>query len=333
VKPRNYAILGGNGVFGIHNALWLLANANPRKVICVGRNPEKPEPFTLNVGRDDPRYAYHQVHIVFEHDRLMELLDAERPDIIINYAAIAEPALSFKRTARYYDTNVTAVARLCEDLMARTYLERFIHIGTSELYGSVDRPAREDAPLKPTSPYAVSKAAGDLHLMAIYNTLKFPMNIIRPSNAYAPGQLLYRIMPKAVICGLTGHKLPLEGGGKARKSYVHARDIAEAIGRVIDKAPFGKTYNVGPVGDPISIRELVTKIAAAMGLTLEQICEEAPDRLAQDSQYWLDSSAIERDVGWRQTITLEQGIDEMVAWGRRYHDFLKTYSREYIWRA
>ena len=332
MKPRTYVILGGNGVFGIHNAFWLLEHAGPKRVICVGRNPEKPEPFTLNLGKGDPRYAYHQIHIVFEHDRLMELLDAERPEIIVNYAAIAEPALSFKRSWRYYDTNATALARLCEDLMARGYLERFIHIGTSELYGSVDRPAREDDPLRPTSPYAVSKATGDMHLVAIHNVLKFPMNIIRPSNAYAPGQLLYRVIPKAVVFGLTGRRLPLQGGGRARKSYIHARDLARAIGLVIERAPFGKTYNVGPE-NPISIRDLVTRVAAGMGLTLDQLCDEAPDRLGQDSQYWLDSAAIARDVGWRQEIGLEQGIEEMIAWGRRYIDVLKDWPPEYVWRA
>jgi len=329
---KTYAIIGGNGVFGIHTALYLLANAEPRKVICIGRNPEKPEPFTLNLGKDDDRYSYHQIHMVFEHDRMMELLDAEKPDIIINYAAIAEPALSFKHSARYYDSNVTAVARLCEDLMARDYLERFIQIGTSELYGSTDRASREDDPLKPTTPYAVSKAAADMHLDSLFNVLKFPMNIVRPSNAYAPGQLLYRIIPKTVVFGLTGRKLPLQGGGKARKSYLHARDLAHALHLVIEKAPLGTTYNVGPP-EPTSIRDLVIKTAQAMDKTLEDVAEEAPDRLGQDSQYWLDSSAITRDTGWKMEIGLEEGIAGMVEWGRTYLDFLKDYTADYDWRA
>jgi dTDP-glucose 4,6-dehydratase len=329
---KTYAIIGGNGVFGIHTALYLLANADPKKVICIGRNPEKPEPFTLNLGKGDDRYSYHQIHMVFEHDRVMELLDAEKPDIIINYAAIAEPALSFKHSARYYDSNVMAVARLCEDLMARDYLERFIQIGTSELYGSTDRASREDDPLKPTTPYAVSKAAADMHLDSLFNVLKFPMNIVRPSNAYAPGQLLYRIIPKTVVFGLTGRKLPLQGGGKARKSYLHARDLAHALHLVIEKAPLGTTYNVGPP-EPTSIRDLVIKTAQAMDKTLEDVAEEAPDRLGQDSQYWLDSSAIARDTGWKMTIDLDEGLAEMVEWGRTYLDFLKDYTADYDWRA
>jgi dTDP-glucose 4,6-dehydratase len=259
-------------------------------------------------------------------------LDAEKPDIIINYAAIAEPALSFKHSARYYDSNVTAVARLCEDLMARDYLERFIQIGTSELYGSTDRASREDDPLKPTTPYAVSKAAADMHLDSLFNVLKFPMNIVRPSNAYAPGQLLYRIIPKTVVFGLTGRKLPLQGGGKARKSYLHARDLAHALHLVIEKAPLGITYNVGPP-EPTSIRDLVIKTAQAMDKTLEDVAEEAPDRLGQDSQYWLDSSAIARDTGWKMEIGLDEGLAEMVGWGRTYLDFLKDYTADYDWRA
>src|SRR5207247_3506270 len=136
------------------------------------------------------------------------------------------------------------------------YLERWIQIGTSELYGSCDFPAKEDTPIQPTSPYAASKAAADMHLLSISKVLKFPMNIIRPSNAYAPGQLLHRVIPKAVLCGLTGTKLPLQGAGKAEKSYIHARDLARAIHLVAEKAPLGKIYNAGPA-QPTSIRRVV----------------------------------------------------------------------------
>ena len=101
--------------------------------------------------------------------------------------------------------------------MKRDWLERFIQIGTSEMYGSVGHAANEDEPIKPTSPYAASKVAFDMYLISVHKFLKFPMNIIRPSNAYCPGQLLHRVIPKAVMCGLTGDKLPLHGGGKRRK--------------------------------------------------------------------------------------------------------------------
>ena len=327
-----YLILGGGGVFGINTAFYLLEHANPEKVICVGRNPEKPEPFSLNLGRGDPRYRYEQIHVVFEHDRLFELLDAERPDVIINFAAQGEGAASWKYSWRYFDTNATAIARITEDLMQRDYLKRWIQIGTSELYGSVNRPATEDDPLRPTSPYAASKAAGDMHLISIADVLKFPMNIIRPSNAYAPGQQLHRVVPRAVLCGIGGKKLPLHGGGKARKSYIHAHDLSRAIHLVAEKAPLGRTYNVGPK-EPIEIRELVTRCAAALGMSFEQLVNESPARMGEDWIYWLDSSRISKELGWEPEIGLDEGLKDMVAWGRKYFEALNKLPPEFVFHA
>jgi dTDP-glucose 4,6-dehydratase len=329
---KTYVILGGNGVFGVHTAFYLLEHAEPRKVICVGRNPEKPPAFTLDLGKGDARYAYHQIHVVHEQDRLFELFDRERPEVVISYAAQGEGAASWKSSWRFYETNATALARMTEDLMKRDYLERWIQIGTSELYGSVDTPSDEEAPIRPSSPYSASKAAGDLHLLAISNVLKFPMNIIRPSNAYAPGQQLHRVIPRAVVCGLTGQKLPLHGGGRAEKSYIHARDLGRAIHLVSEKAPLGRVYNAGPA-EPISIRALVEEVARALEIPFEQLCEVTGERLGQDSRYWLDSRAIKRDVGWEPQVSLEAGIKEMVAWGRDHLDYLRTVSPEYVLRA
>ena len=327
-----YAVLGGGGSFGIHTSKYLLDHVDTDRVIAIGRNPPKPEPFTLNVGKGDKRYSYHAYHVTHELDMLLELLDREKPQVIINYAAQGEGAVSWKHSWRFFETNSMALARLVEALMTRPYLERFIQIGTSELYGSVDFAAKEDSPIQPTSPYAASKAAFDMHLIAIHKVLKFPMNIIRPSNAYCPGQLLHRVIPKAVICGLTGKRLPLQGGGRAEKSYIHARDLARAIHLVAEKAPLGTVYNAGPY-KPISIRAVVEMVAKVMGIPFERLCEIVSDRPGQDSRYWLDSSAIKRDVAWQPDIELEEGILEMVEWGKKYLDQLKDWPTDYTLRA
>lgn len=327
-----YVILGGGGVFGVQTAFYLLGQPDVESVVSVGRNPEKPEPFSLNVGHGDPRYSYQQIHVVFEHDRLMELFDAEQPDVVINIAAQGEGAASWKYSWRYYDTNVTALARITEDLMKRRYLKRWIQIGTSELYGSVDRPATEAFPLLPTSPYAASKAAGDMHLISLFKTLQFPMNIIRPSNAYAPGQQLHRILPRAVICGLTRHKLPLHGGGKVKKSYIHARDLGRAIYLVAKHAELGRVYNVGPE-KPVEIRHLVELTADQLGKPFSELCEVTPPRFGEDSIYWLDSSAIAADLGWKADTGLKDGVADMVNWGRKYIDQLERLPQTFTFHA
>jgi len=327
-----YAVLGGGGSFGINTSKYLLEQPDIERVISVGRNPAKPGPFTLDVGKGDRRYAYHAYHVTHELDLLLELLDREKPQVIVNYAAQGEGAVSWKHSWRFFETNSMALARLAEALMSRDYLERFIQIGTSELYGSMDVPAREDAPLQPSSPYAASKAAFDMYLVSVHRVLKFPMSIVRPSNAYCPGQLLHRVIPRAVVCGLTGRKLPLHGGGRAEKSYIHARDLARAIHLVAAKAPPGTVYNAGPP-KPISIRGLIETVARVMGIPFEDLCEVTGDRLGQDARYWLDSSAIKRDVGWEPKIGLEEGIAEMVDWGRTYLDQLRDWPMDYTLRA
>jgi dTDP-glucose 4,6-dehydratase len=327
-----YAVLGGGGSFGIHTSKYLLDQAGAERVIAVGRNPAKPEPFTLNVGNGDKRYSYHAYHVTHELDLLLELLDREKPQVIINYAAQGEGAVSWRHSWRFFETNSMALARLAEALMSRDYLERFIQIGTSELYGSVDFPAKETTPIQPSSPYAASKAAFDMYLISVHAVLKFPMNIIRPSNAYCPGQLLHRVIPKAVICALTGRKLPLHGGGRAEKSYIHARDLARAIYLVAAKAPLGAVYNAGPP-KPVAIRTLVETVAKVMKMRFEDVCEVTGDRMGQDSRYWLDSSAIKKDTGWEPQIELEEGIREMVEWGRAYLDQLRNWPTDYTLRA
>ena len=329
---KRYAVLGGGGSFGIHTSKYLLEQSDTGRVIGVGRNSARPEPFTLNVGKRDKRYSYHAYHVTHEMDLLLELLDKEKPQVIVNYAAQGEGAVSWKHSWRFFETNSMALARLAEELMKRSYLERFIQIGTSEMYGSVEYATKEDEPIKPTSPYAASKVAFDMYLMSVHKFLKFPMNIIRPSNAYCPGQLLHRVIPKAVVCGLTGRKLPLQGGGRAEKSYIHARDLARAIHMVAEKAPLGTIYNVGPL-KPTSIRTLVEIIAKVMGLPFEQLCQVTEDRLGQDSRYWLDSSAIKHDLGWEPKISLEEGIKDMVEWGKTYLDQLRDWPMDYTLRA
>lgn len=328
---KKYCILGGGGSFGLHTAFYLLENVKLKKVIGVGRNFLREEPFSLNITKHK-KYEYHSRHIYHEQDLLLELLDKEKPEVIINFAAQGEGAVSWKHSWRFFETNSVALSKLCEELSKRKWLERFIHIGTSEMYGSVDKPSKEDEPIKPSSPYASSKVAFDLYLLSISKFLNFPMNIIRPSNAYCPGQLLHRIIPKTIVSGLTGNKVPLHGGGRAEKSYIHARDLGRAIYLVSEKAPLGKIYNAGPK-EPTSIKQVVQLCANALEKNFDEICEMAPDRLGQDSKYWLNSDEIFNDVGWQQEILWELGLKDMVDWGNKYINELRNYPMDYILRA
>lgn len=326
-----YAILGCGGSFGIHTAFYLLKHADPEKVIGIGRNPLRSEPFSLNIEKQKG-FVYYANHITYEFDLLMEILDKEKPNVIINFAAQGEGAVSWKHSWRYFETNSMSLARLCEELENRDWLDQFIQIGTSEMYGSVDHATKEEEPIKPSSPYAASKVAFDMYLQSVYKFKKFPMNIIRPSNAYCPGQLLHRIIPKSVLFGLTGKKIPLHGGGKASKSYIHARDLAKAIFLVSQSDILGEIYNVGPK-NPTSIKQVVKLVSDSLDIKFEDLCELSEDRLGQDSMYWLDSSKIKNKLGWKQEIFWEEGLKEMVDWGKKYLNNIQHISYNYTLRG
>lgn len=266
-------------------------------------------------------YPYHALHLVDNLPAIMAVLDQARPDVVVNYAAQGEGAASFGANAPdFFETNCTALIRLVLELQKRPYLKRFVQIGSSEVYGSPHEPATEKTPLWPTSPYSVSKAAFDLYLCSMWNTAKFPMNIVRPSNCYVEGQQLHRIIPRTIICALKGEKLKLHGGGVAVKSYMHARDLSRAVLRVIQGGFEGEIFNVGP-DLPISIAHLVHLVTDACGVRFDDVVEMAPERTGQDAKYHLDSGAM-KTLGWHQEIVLSEGIKRMVEWVRAYPELL-----------
>lgn len=330
-----YCILGGGGSFGLHLSRYLLALPDTERVLAVGRSPPKQHCFTLGIGDNDKRYCYRALHIDHEHDLLLGLLSREEPHVIVNFAAQGEGATSFDHSWRYYQTNAVALVRLADELRRprhHPYLRRFIHIGTSELYGATSERATEDSPVRPTSPYAASKSAFDFHLMAIYRKFDFPMNIVRPCNAYGEGQQLHRLIPRAVLFGLTGQKLPLHGGGLAEKSYIHSQDLARAIHLVAESGTAGEIYNCG-ASEPISIRRVVDLVAMHLEIPFEEICHVTPDRAHQDARYWLDSSKLRAATGWEPRIGLNEGIAGMVAWGREHAGELRKLPTEFMMRA
>jgi dTDP-glucose 4,6-dehydratase len=231
----------------------------------------------------DGHYRYYKMHIVNELAALLAVLDTEKPDVIVNFAAQGEGAASFgDQCADWYRTNVLGLIRMTTALQKRTYLKRFIQVGSSEVYGGNQNNAKETDPLRPTSPYGVSKAAFDQHLEIMHRVHGFPANVVRPVNCYVRGQQLHRIIPKAVLCALGGKKLPLQGGGKSEKSYLHSTDLSTALMTIIEKAPFGEVYNVGPEA-PTAIAEVVIRVAEACGVPFDDFVEMAPERIGQDS--------------------------------------------------
>lgn len=325
-------ILGGGGWLGVQMARHLLACVPEVQVIGVGRNPERPAPFALHRNIDDARYEYHQIHLAYEPDRILALFEAKRPSVIVNIAAQGEEAASWTNAWRYFETNTVALARIVEPLVGSPWLGKWVQVGTSSVYGTGCEAATEESPFRPVTPYAVSKAAADFYLLSVSRVHRFPVNIIRPSNIYGLGQQLHRIIPKTILCALLGRPLQLQGGGAARKFYLHAEDLARAVYLVAEQAPAGKVYNVGPK-ESTTIRTLVDMICRKVGVPFEQVVQLAPDRGGQDTQASQDSSLIATELGWAPAVDLDKGLDDTIAWIKQHRDALKALPMEFTFRA
>ena len=324
-------ILGAGGVFANHMAKHCL-DIGFTEVVAVGRNPRLPKWFSLGVGDKDNRYSYHQIHIVFEQKRLFELFDKTKPDIVINYAALAY-ANSWENSDLFYQTNALAVVQIAEFLKKQTYLKHFIQIGTSEMYGpTLHKPAKEYDIPNPTSPYAVSKLTADMHLNTMHTVEGFPMNVVRPSNCYGIGQYVYRIIPKAILYLALNRPFPLEGGGAAEKSFMYVDDLNHALDLIIKKGKFGEIYNVGPE-KAISMLDIVLEVCRQMGKDPENFIENRQGRVGEDRKYWLDSQKIQSELGWKQQVTFESGIAKMIDWVTTYKEQLVESDDQFVLRA
>lgn len=302
-------VLGGGNPYALN--LVRMALADGHKVLGIGRSALRNKAMTLGVSG----YEYHVYSIGPDTEFILPVMKEFDPHLIVNYAAQGEGQASFfpySNWKHFYRTNTQSLVELTEGLAYAGYSGKFIQVGTSELYGSVEAAVSEDAPTRPTSPYACSKAAFDMHLMSIAAVCKFPALVVRPSNAYCEGQQLHRIIPKSLIYALTQRKIPLQGGGRARKSYLHADDLSRAILLLAEKGQVGSIYNCGPE-NPTSIKRLLEIVAQCLGRNPSDIYDEAPDRAGQDGCYWLDSSRL-RALGWEPHISLLGGVARMKEW-------------------
>lgn len=306
------AVIGSNSFSGAHCVDGLLARPGA-SVVGISRSPEKSDLFLPYKSRNSSSFRFFQKNVNSQLDEILRILDEFRPETIINFAAQGEVATSWKHPEHWFTTNALGVVGLANALVGRKYLKRYIHISTPEVYGSCDQDISEDAPLNPSTPYAASKAAGDLFLGTLVKQYRFPLLMIRSTNVYGKHQQLYRIIPRAIIEIKKGAKIQLHGGGVARKAYLHIRDVIGGILLAMDKGREGHIYHLSPADD-VSVRDLVSQICGFLSKSFESSAENVAERPGQDASYRISSEKARRELGWAPSVGLADGIREMIAW-------------------
>jgi len=322
-------VIGSNSFSGATFAACALEQG--AEVVGISRSAEPNAaflPYRWLDAAQQKRFRFAQLDLNHDTDRIIELIGEFRPQCVVNFAAQSMVAESWLHPEHWYQTNVIANVRLHEALRKLDFLERYVHVSTPEVYGSCSGEVREDAPLNPSTPYAASRAACDLHLMTFFRRYGFPVVFTRAANVYGPGQQLYRIIPRTILFGRLGRKLQLHGGGHSVRSFIHARDVADATLRIARQGTPGEVYHLStPLY--VSIRALVERIVERLGVPFDQLVEVVGERPGKDAAYLLNSDKARQSLGWTDRVSLDDGLTETIRWVDRHLEQLKQQPLDY----
>lgn len=227
-------------------------------------------------------------------------------ECIVNFASRSLVAESWHDPCGWVMTNAVFTTALLNQVMETG--ERFVHVSTPEVYGHTPAAVKEGHPFNPSTPYAVSRAAGDMMIAAYAKAYGFPAIITRTANIYGLGQPDYRFIPHAFKTLRAGGNLMLDGGGDTVRGWLHVRDACEATYLLCKSGTLGETYHIAP-REVLTVHALATMICTQLGVNTHARMASRPDRLGKDIAYVLDSSKL-RALGWSERITLKEGLAE-----------------------
>ena len=323
-----FVVIGSNSFSGSHFVYRLLKDGH--SVLGISRSAEAPPVFRpYSWTSEAGSFIFLRADI--NHDLIVALQSITQfaPDVVVNFAAQSMVAQSWDDPDHWYQTNVVSLSLLAEGLQKLENLLRYVHVTTPEVYGSTSNWITEHNHFAPSTPYAVSRAAGDLHLLALFSAKGFPVVFTRAANVYGPGQQLYRILPKSVLSARLGRELQLHGGGGSRRSFIHIDDVVEATLQISISGRNGETYHIS-TDELISIRDLVSRTFAQCGVDSQQFVAPVEDRLGKDLGYFLESSKIRNELGWKPQITLTDGINSVIQWVDSNLEDLRGRNPEYV---
>ncbi len=271
-------------------------------------------------------YNFEQADI---RDRaaLDRIFDLHRPDAVMHLAAESHVDRSIDGPADFIDTNITGTFNMLE--AARRHWQatdkpegfRFHHISTDEVFGSLGDTGQftEDTPYAPNSPYSASKAASDHLVRAWAETYGLPVVMTNCSNNYGPFHFPEKLIPVVILNALHGRPIPVYGKGENVRDWLYVEDHADALLCVLEQGALGRSYNIGGENEARNI-DIVRMICALLdemrpdGAPYDRLISFVTDRPGHDARYAIDPTRIRNELGWRPSVTLEEGLRRTVRW-------------------
>ncbi len=309
---KSILVTGGAGFIGSNFVRMVLSEHPGYFVVNLDKLTYAGNLENLTDVQNHDRYRF--VHGDICDGPLVErLIDEHQVGAVINFAAESHVDRSIAGPRVFIETNVGGTLTLLEAARDRT-VDRFIQVSTDEVYGALGPEGQftEQTPLSPNSPYSASKAAADLFVRAFGHTWGLKYNITRCSNNYGPYQFPEKLIPLMIHNALNDKELPVYGDGLQVRDWLYVYDHCTAVWKVLEQAPPGEIYNIGGCNERTNL-EVVDMILARLGKP-KSLIRHVKDRPGHDRRYAIDAARVMSELGWKPSVTFEQGIARTIDW-------------------
>lgn len=308
-------ITGGAGFIGSNFIYYELNNHPEDEFICLDKLTYAGNLRSLKNAMEQPNFKFVRGDIA-DREFVYSLFEAEKPDIVVNFAAESHVDRSILEPELFLKTNVIGTGVLM-DACRKYGIKRYHQVSTDEVYGDLplDRPDlffTETTPLHTSSPYSASKASGDLLVLAYHRTYGLPVTISRCSNNYGPYHFPEKLIPLMIINALHDKALPVYGDGANVRDWLYVEDHCSAIDLIIRQGREGEVYNVGGHNEKSNL-DVVKIILKALGKN-EDLITFVKDRPGHDRRYAIDPTKIHNELGWLPQTKFEDGITKTIEW-------------------
>ncbi len=311
----NIIVTGGAGFIGGNFMHYMVNKYQDDKIICIDCLTYAGNMETLEPIKDKANYKFYKSDIT-DRKAIFEIFEKEKPDYCINFAAESHVDRSVENPEIFLRTNILGTQVLM-DACRKYGIKRYHQVSTDEVYGDLplDRPDLqfdETYPVKTSSPYSASKASADLLVMAYHRTFKLPCTISRCSNNYGPYHFPEKLIPLMISRALNNEKLPVYGEGKNVRDWLYVEDHCRAIDMIVRNGKDGEIYNVGGHEEKANID--IVKIILKKLDKPESLIEFVKDRPGHDLRYAMNPAKLEKELGWKPSVTFDEGIDKTIDW-------------------